>query len=177
MKGGFVVDEFEKLFMCYQKDVMNFLLALTKQPSLAEDLTQDTFLHAYLGFDRFRKECSPKSWLLQIAKNEFFSYLRRNKMNPEFVTHDPFLLEITDINQTSTEDKLYQQELIQSIMDYIFSLDERSKTILIDRIWLGKSYKLISAELNISEVSAKMIFSRSRKAIKTKFKGEFNCEE
>ena len=65
MKGGFVVDEFEKLLMCYQKDVMKFLLALTKQSSLAEDLTQETFLHAYLGFDRFRKECSPKTWLLQ----------------------------------------------------------------------------------------------------------------
>ena len=170
------MDEFEKLFVCYQKDVMKFLLALTKQQSLAEDLTQDTFLHAYLGFDKFRKECSPKTWLLQIAKNEFFTYLRRNK-NMQLVADDPFLLEITDMSQNNMGDKLHDKELLLSIIDYIFSLDERSKTILIDRLWLNKSYKLISQELNISEASAKMIFFRNRKIIKIKFKEEFSDEE
>ena len=170
------MDEFEKLFMCYQKDVMKFLLALTKQSSLAEDLTQETFLHAYLGFDRFRKECSPKTWLLQIAKNEFFTYLRRNKRNPQLVALNPFSLEISSAGQINIEDKILNQELLISIIDYIFSLDDRSKTVFIDRIWLGKSYEIISNELNISQASAKMIFFRTRKLIQNKFKEDTNNE-
>ena len=37
--------------------------------SLAEDATQETFFKAYKGLDRFRGECSEKTWLVRIAIN------------------------------------------------------------------------------------------------------------
>ena len=44
--------------------------AIVRDPRLAEDLSQDVFMHAFGALTRFRGESSPRTWLLRIATNK-----------------------------------------------------------------------------------------------------------
>jgi len=54
-------------------------LALTANAHDARDLTQETFIRAYLGLGRFRQESSPSTWLYGILMNAFREWLRQNR--------------------------------------------------------------------------------------------------
>lgn len=63
----------------YFDDVYRYLLSLSGSESTAEELTSETFFCAMNALDRFRGECSVRVWLCQIAKNLYYSQLRREK--------------------------------------------------------------------------------------------------
>ncbi len=72
-------EEFEKIYQIYFKDVYYYILSLSRNEYIAEDMTSETFLKAIKAIDNFRGDTKLRVWLCQIAKNEYFSYLRNNK--------------------------------------------------------------------------------------------------
>jgi RNA polymerase sigma-70 factor (ECF subfamily) len=67
-------------------------LRLTRSPSDAEDLVQDTFVKALRFYDRFERGTNLKAWLLRIQFNSFVNkYRRRAKENSiaESMSHEP----------------------------------------------------------------------------------------
>jgi RNA polymerase sigma-70 factor (ECF subfamily) len=59
--------------------IYRYLLYLTGQPELAEDLTQETFLQGWRHLDTFQGRASLKTWLHRIAHREFLAALRRQR--------------------------------------------------------------------------------------------------
>lgn len=55
-------------------------------PEQAEDLVQQSLLQAWRGFDRFRGESSPRTWLFQILVNAVRSEARRYQRMPIIVS-------------------------------------------------------------------------------------------
>lgn len=55
---------------------------LTQCEADAEDLLQDTLLHAYLGFGSFRHGTNVNAWLLRILHNRWVSRHRRKECRP-----------------------------------------------------------------------------------------------
>lgn len=53
----------------YQTPLMRMCYLYLHDEDLARDAVQETFLKAYKGLDRFRGECSEKTWLMRIAMN------------------------------------------------------------------------------------------------------------
>lgn len=53
----------------YEKDVLRMCCMLLKDINLAEDAAQETFLKAYQGMEKFRGDCSEKTWIMRIAVN------------------------------------------------------------------------------------------------------------
>lgn len=71
---------FDTLVRKYQSQVRRFFLHQTLgDASLSDDLAQDTFLRAYLNLGTFRGLSSFPTWLLRIAYNVLYDYLRRRK--------------------------------------------------------------------------------------------------
>jgi RNA polymerase sigma-70 factor (ECF subfamily) len=56
--------------------------AIVRDPRLAEDLSQDTFMYAFGALARFRGAASPRTWLLRIARNRCFDHLDRARRAP-----------------------------------------------------------------------------------------------
>ena len=67
--------EFDEIYKRFFKDVYLFVLSMSKEPHTAEEITQDTFFKALKEIRHFQGNCSVKSWLCQIAKNSYYSYL------------------------------------------------------------------------------------------------------
>ena len=90
--------DFEDLYERFFKDVYLFVLAMSKDPHIAEEITQETFFKALKEAKNFRGNCSVKSWLCQIAKNLFISHTRRKKpVHSEMTEELPDDSDIEDI--------------------------------------------------------------------------------
>lgn len=69
----------ETLYRQCAPAVYKYLLCLTHDQALAEDLTADTSERALGGFERFRGDCMPTVWLCAIAKRLWYGELRRKR--------------------------------------------------------------------------------------------------
>ena len=71
------IDEFHQIYITYADTVKKFLVCLTHNYDLAEELMQETFYQAYKSIDRYNGKCKMSVWLCQIAKHVFYDYLKK----------------------------------------------------------------------------------------------------
>jgi RNA polymerase sigma-70 factor (ECF subfamily) len=76
----------------FERDVLPLLpslygaaLRMTRNPSEAEDLLQDTALRAYRGFATFQEGTNLKAWLYRILTNSFINTYRKRQREPQTV--------------------------------------------------------------------------------------------
>lgn len=72
-------DACRELIGRHHQGVYGYLRRLGADATLAEDLTQETYAKAWRGIRSLRKPVSLRSWLLTIARNEFFQWMRRSR--------------------------------------------------------------------------------------------------
>lgn len=76
-------DAFSALIGTYQPRVFRHCLKVVHDEEIAQDLTQETFLHAYHHLGTFRMEASFYTWLYRIAHNLSLNYLKKKGAHPE----------------------------------------------------------------------------------------------
>lgn len=69
-------ERLDHLIQLYEKDLLRLCCLYLRDWSVAEDIVQDAFLKAYKSMDRYRGECSEKTWLIKIAINCCKDYRR-----------------------------------------------------------------------------------------------------
>ena len=74
--------------MPYMDALYSAALRMTRNPSDAEDLVQETYLRAYRGFGGFREGTNLKAWLYRILTNTFINTYRAKKRRPDQVDLD-----------------------------------------------------------------------------------------
>jgi len=79
---------FESLFRATHAQVYNFLLALGLNRDEADDLCQETYVHAWDGLRRLRRGESFVAWLHRIARNLAKDYFRSRSRHPETISSD-----------------------------------------------------------------------------------------
>ncbi len=70
-------DAFEALVRRHQTRIVNYAMAIVRDPAEAEDVAQETFIRAYRSLARFRGDSSFKTWLYTIATNTARTGLER----------------------------------------------------------------------------------------------------
>jgi len=61
---------FEQLVSAYANDLYRYAYWLCKQPTLAEDLVQETFARAWKSIESLKDEKAAKAWLITILRRE-----------------------------------------------------------------------------------------------------------
>lgn len=148
----------------YEEDVRRFLLHLTGfHESLAEELTQETFFRAYLALPRFRGECALKSWLFQIAKNTYFSFLRRQKAECRL---DPGAAESVTANpDDEPAARAERRETRERILNAVRSFEPKYRDVMLYRLFSDLPYAQIARLLSLSESSCKVLFFRGKQKL------------
>lgn len=147
-------DRVEQLYDEYSDGVYSYLLSLCRNPQAAEDILQSTFLQILGGIAGFRGDCTVKTWIFTIARNEYFRYLRKN---PSYVPLDETVPAAGDLAQDYAD-----RERMRRIFQYIVDLDEPQRTLMSLRILGGLSFAEISTMLGKSEVWARVTFMRCK---------------
>lgn len=71
--------EFERIYREYFDQVFRYIRGLSGDVHLAEDITSETFCRALRSIDGFRGDCDIRVWLCQIAKNCYYSHLKKER--------------------------------------------------------------------------------------------------
>src|SRR5438094_2620543 len=77
---------FDALFYRYRDGIFRLGLAITKDPSAAEEIVVDTFARAHRALERLEPDDSLRPWLYRVAVN--LSYNRRPRKGVTFSSLD-----------------------------------------------------------------------------------------
>lgn len=72
--------EFEELALDYSDQLFRVALRLEREYGRAEDLLQETYMHAWRSFHRFESGTNLRAWLYKIMFNRYYSERRRERM-------------------------------------------------------------------------------------------------
>lgn len=75
-REGVDVIAYERLFHRYYPMVFNFLKTILKNPAIAEDIAQNSFMKLWLNRFTLQADLSVKNYLYVISRNEAINYLR-----------------------------------------------------------------------------------------------------
>ncbi len=170
----------QELFNQYYKDIYKYIYSLCRDTSVSEEITSEVFVEVVKSIATFRGESDIKTWLFSIARNKWYTYLRKksNQIKIESL-HDLYDYNFLEINQNTTgnknnsseniEEEIFYKELKRAISEILES--ELSRKIFNMRID-GYSYVEIAAICNISESSARVVFFRTKNKLKKILKKE-----
>lgn len=150
--------QFEALVRSYSTDLYRMALWLCHDRTLADDLTQETFLRAWRFLHQLRNDKAAKGWLITILRREH-ARLYERKM-PEFEDCDEML--IPDDNSPDPTERA-ETRLLRKAMA---SLDMKYREPLVLQVLGGYSCREIADELNISKSAAMTQLFRARQQLK-----------
>lgn len=142
--------------------VYRVALAIVRDPSLAEDVVQETMVKAWRKLDTFRGEGSLRAWILQIAHNTAVSYLRTLRD----VSVDPN--ELPDRgSRIGTAQEATGRMSMDALAEALDELDPLSRSIIVLRELEGLAYDVIAEtlEIPISTVKTKLFRARRRLSV------------
>jgi len=73
---------FEEQAIPFMDQLYAAAMRMTRNPSDAADLVQDTFVKAFAAFGQFQQGTNLKAWLYRILTNTFINGYRKNQRNP-----------------------------------------------------------------------------------------------
>ena len=151
--------DFETVYLNYYQSIYRYLLVLTKNQHLAEEITQETFYKALKNIKKFDRKANMLTWLCSIAKNTYYTYYKKQKKNTE-------LDEETIDTEKEIIDKLIQSENNLELLKIIHHLEEPYKEVFTLRIYGELSFKQIGSLFSKTESWARVTFYRSKLKIK-----------
>ena len=166
--------DFTEQAMEHMPSLYSAALRMTRNPSDAEDLVQETYLRAYRGFGGFQEGTNLKAWLYRILTNTFINRYRAKKRRPEETEFDDvedFYLyrRLGGLEEAragrSAEDELMDLFPEQEVKDAVESLPENFRMAVLLADVEGFSYKEIAEILEIPIGTVMSRLHRGRKAL------------
>jgi RNA polymerase sigma-70 factor, ECF subfamily len=146
--------EFQDLYEKYAPAVRRFALFLCGDAMIADDITSDTFMRAWLAQERIRQP-TVKSYLFTIARNAYHDVQRREWRKTE-------LDEKKADEGIGVQAHLEQKEEVKAVMAALQELPEVDRTVLLMRALDGMPYEEIAAVMEIPVTTAKVKVHRAR---------------
>ena len=139
-----------------QTRLYRFCLYLTGNPSLSEDLCQDTYVKVLEKLKSLRKAGDFQGWLYRTAKNLYIDQWRRAKR------HEPLPLDSVEEHRGTPAERM--PDLVLEIRAALASLDLENQVLLLLIDQQGHSYKEAAEILGLSEAAVTSRIHRVRRA-------------
>ena len=155
--------DFEKVYKEYFNDVYLYIKRLSGDEHIAEEITSETFFKALKSIDSFRGDCEIRVWLCQIAKNSYYTYIKKNSKIQN--VEETELINLPDNKNNVADDVANKMQalVIQKILE---ELEEPYREVFMWRVYAELSFKEIAGIFNKSENWACVTYHRARNQIK-----------
>lgn len=147
--------DFAKLVNEHKSTIYTVCYMFSKDEDEVSDLFQETLIHLWQGYSKFRGECSVNTWVYRVSLNTCISMNRKKKKYGTQVK--------LDMNISLFEDNDNDTKQIRQLYDRIHCLGPIDRAIIL--LWLDNmSYEEIGAIMGItvSNVSAKLFRIRQK---------------
>ncbi|KOO05839.1 RNA polymerase subunit sigma [Vibrio hepatarius] len=148
--------KYEALVRAYHRDLYRYAYWLSKDPSIAEDLVQETCLRAWKSLDSLQDEKAAKSWLITILRRENARRFERKQFD---------LVDIDDFGNEAkvSDDPHHQTEWVQA---QIMKLDVEYREPLFLQVVGGFSGEEIGEILGLNKNTVMTRLFRARNQLK-----------
>ncbi|MFV2065792.1 MAG: sigma-70 family RNA polymerase sigma factor [Pirellulales bacterium] len=166
---------FEEQAMPFAGQLYSAALRMTRNPSDAEDVVQETFLKAYRAFGSYQQGTNLKAWLYRILTNTYINKYRKKQRRPSEVElgelQDLYLYrrmgEVSGASVSAEEDAL-ASFVDTDIVAALESLPENFRMPVLMADVEGFSYKEIAEMLDVPIGTVMSRLHRGRKALQKK---------
>ncbi|HEV2489957.1 MAG TPA: RNA polymerase sigma factor [Candidatus Acidoferrales bacterium] len=148
--------DFQSLYERHAAEVRRFALYLCGNPAMADDITSETFVRAWIARAGIR-ELTVKSYLFTIARNLYHDMTRRSAGRIPAELHD----NIPD-GRAGTQAQLEQSAELRAVLAGLQELAEIDRAALLMRALDEMPYEEIADTLGITVVTAKVKVHRAR---------------
>ena len=159
------MQDFEQVYKTYYPQVYLYLLKLCKDELLAEEITQDTFFKVLKKIDSYRGDCKFSVWLCQIAKNQFYSYLKKNRRLTDFPLEN-----LSEEGEESLEVQIANKEMALKIHEVLHEIEEPYREVFWMRTFGELSFGEIARVHKKSESWARVTYHRAKMMIREAIK-------
>jgi RNA polymerase sigma-70 factor (ECF subfamily) len=167
----------------YWNRIYSMVNQLLRNPQDAEEVTQDAFIRAHRGLDKFRGDSAFSTWLYQIAtnlaRNRYWYWWRRKRDKsvsfdaPIGPDNETTLADIIPAEVETPGDITVTQEFVTRIGKGMEKLGAKHREILILRNVKNLSYEEIADILGISIGTVKSRIARARESLRAKLGDDF----
>lgn len=157
-------EEWKEIYEIFYKPMLLYALSLTKNMQDAEDLIQETFIKAFLSYERTG---NLKCWLITVLKHEYFNLYRKQKRE---ILSDK--ISITEEKHEDYLDEFIRNEERRLLFQEIQKLPMREKEILMESIYFHLSDQEIAGMHKVSNDNVRKIRSRAKRKLMKQLEGE-----
>ena len=155
------VMDFFTLYDQHHQKVRKFILTITNDEWVADDLIQETFIRVKKNMNNIREAERTSSWIFKIAYHLCMDHIKKNKK------HTAIGSELRDIPlKTPLLKQIEQQQMGACIQEKMNKLPDAMKTIINLYDIMEFTHKEISDILSITEENSKVKLHRARKKLK-----------
>ncbi len=151
----------EQLFRQHNAEIYAYLVRMVRDPELAADLAQETFVKAYRAFDSLEDPARGRAWLYQIAGRTALDELRRRRI----VRFVPWSGESRGVADSAEETALHGR-VSADLERALATIPPRQRQALI----LAELHDLTGLELadalGVSHVAARALLTRARESLR-----------
>ncbi|MEG0326762.1 MAG: sigma-70 family RNA polymerase sigma factor [Cellulosilyticaceae bacterium] len=148
------MEQFEDIYGKYFLDVYKYVLSLSRNNHIAEEITQETFFKALKSIDSFKGNCKIRVWLCQIAKNTYYSTYRKESNMIE--------IDSLELIQDNIEQQLIDTEIAFELHKALHKMSEPYKEVFSLRMFGELSFTQIAELFSKSESWARVTFHRAK---------------
>ncbi len=143
------------IYAAYYERVYRFLLGLSQNHALAEDLTQETFLRAMKSAGQFDSRCSIVTYLCSIARNLYIDHCRKQRKEQP-------LNDAQEQTSPDWSDALLDREQALRVHRVLHELEEPYKEVFSLRVFGELSHAEIGALFGKNENWSRITFYRAK---------------
>ncbi|GMR11362.1 MAG: sigma-70 family RNA polymerase sigma factor [Anaerolineae bacterium] len=163
-------DSFSKIVERYQKPVYNLCYRLLGNHGDAEDASQEAFMKAYKGLEKYDPRRPFISWLLAIAYNQCIDQLRRRRVT--WIGLEA-LFDRSDPQSPSPELAAEARSEAERVQEALLTLSVKDRAVVVLRYWYDYSYDEIAGTLSLTNSAVKSRLHRARRELM----GVWNAEQ
>ena len=149
--------------------VYRYILSISGDPHLAEDITQETFFKAMQKLNSFRGDCSLTTWLCRIARNNYLNHKNRQTRSQNYLKQHP----PEDASSESIEQELIRKEQAFELIAAMQKLDDPYKEVFSLRAFSALSFKEIGKMFGKNDSWARVTYHRAKLKVKEELKDEY----
>ena len=157
--------EFEQIYSTYFKSVYLYVMQVSGNEHIAEEITSETFFKAINSIDSFRGDCDMRVWLCQIAKNTYFSYLKKNK---KVLSIDESDFQNVADPDAGIDVQIGEQEEARLIRKILHDMSDPYKEVFMWRVFGELSFKEIADLYGKTDNWTCVTYHRARKMIQNR---------
>jgi RNA polymerase sigma-70 factor (ECF subfamily) len=158
---------FESLVRKYQKSVYYLCHRMTGAHQSADDLSQDTFIKAYISLHTFNEDLNFFSWIRRIAVNSAINFLKKRKREKPLGEREMSISDSFDASpQELPQDTFHKKQMENRFKEALSNLPDDQRIIFVLKVYENQSYEQIANMLKIPHGTVMSRLSRARRKLK-----------